>query len=147
MGAASKEKQMKTQWLAAVLTVVNLILLVFMVTRVQPAVAEGAVLRGKELQIVDDSGRVRASIKLHPPNKTDKYPDGRVGSPETVMLRLIDENGRPFVKLGGSTEGSGFALAGDSEKRDWSGIQVLAEAKKSSVILTNRDGRKTTLAP
>jgi hypothetical protein len=138
---------MRSQWFSVALSVLNLVLLGFLLTRIQPATAEAPILRGKELQIVDDSGKVRASIKLHPANTTDKYPDGRIGSPETVMLRLIDENGRPFVKLGGSVEGSGLGLAGDSEKRDWSGIQVLADAKKSSVILTNRDGRKTTLAP
>jgi hypothetical protein len=140
---------MKTQWLALAVTVVNLILLAFMLTRVGPVAAEGGapVLRGRELQIVDDAGKVRASIKLHPANNTDKYPDGRIGSPQTVMFRLIDQNGRPSVKIGGSSESSGISLAGDSEKRDWSGIQVLAEAKKSSVILTDRDGKKTTLAP
>jgi hypothetical protein len=137
----------KSHWFSVSLSVLNLILLIFMLTRIPAATADAPVLRGKELQIVDDNGKVRASIKLHPANKTDKYPDGRVGSPETVMLRLIDENGRPSVKIGGSVESSGISLAGDSEKRDWSGIQILAEAKKSSVILTNRDGRKTTLAP
>jgi hypothetical protein len=138
---------MKSHWVPLALSALNVVLLGFMLTRLQPATADPAILRGKELQIVDDSGKVRASIKLHPANTTDKYPDGRMGSPETVMLRLIDQNGRPSVKIGGSVESSGISLAGDSEKRDWSGIQILAEAKKSSVILTNRDGRKTTLAP
>jgi hypothetical protein len=138
---------MKSPWLPAAISVLNLVLLAVILTRIPPVTADAPILRGRELQIVDDAGKVRASIKLHPANKTDKYPDGRVGSPETVMFRLIDENGRPSVKIGGSVESSGISLAGDSEKRDWSGIQVLAEAKKSSVILTNRDGRKPTLAP
>jgi hypothetical protein len=140
---------MKSHWFPTALTVVNLILLVFMVTRVEPVIADGpaGVLKGRELQIVDDLGKVRASIKLHPADPKQKAADGKLGTADTVMLRLVDPNGRPIVKLGGSVESAGFMLAGGPEQRDWNGIQLLADDKKSSVVLTNRDGRKTTLAP
>jgi len=43
------------------------------------------VLRGRALQIVDDGGRVRASISVLPAGS---------GGAETVLLRLITERGR-----------------------------------------------------
>lgn len=138
---------MKSHWFAVVISVANLVLLAFMLTRVQPATADAPVLRGRELQIVDDAGKVRASIKLHAADAKQKGPGGANGYAETVMLRLIDQNGRPVVKMGGSIDGAGIGLAGGPEKPDWSGIQLLADSKKSTVVLTNGDGRKTTLAP
>ena len=58
-----------TQRLLIALTLANLGLLLFLLTFAgKPAAADDppAVLRGKGLEIVDDQGRVRASIKLHP---------------------------------------------------------------------------------
>lgn len=50
------------------LTVVNLALFVFLVGRAAPATAGAAapVLRGSALEIVDQRGRVRASIRARP---------------------------------------------------------------------------------
>jgi hypothetical protein len=66
---------------------------------------------------------------------------------ETVLLRLIDPNGRPAVKLGASVDGSGLGLAGDSERREWSGVQILAEGTGSLVKLVNKDGREQVVQP
>ena len=70
-----KEKNMKTQRILIALTVINLGMLMFQLTAlrrveaVTPASGETAspapVLRGSSLEIVDDQGRVRASIKIH----------------------------------------------------------------------------------
>jgi len=73
------------------------------------------VLRGSSLEIVDDQGRVRASIKIHQADPNYKWPDGKVGYPETVMFRLIDPKGRPEVKLGASVEGAGLGLIGETD--------------------------------
>jgi hypothetical protein len=56
---------MKIQRLLIGLTLVNLALLVFTLSQARPAAAEGGppVLRGRALEIVDDRGRVRASIQ------------------------------------------------------------------------------------
>jgi hypothetical protein len=35
--------------------------------------------------------------------------------PETALLRLIDQNGRPAVKLGTAERSGALALAGESE--------------------------------
>jgi hypothetical protein len=99
---------MKTQRILIGLTVINLGLLMFQLTgmrsveAVTPASGETAspapVLRGSSLEIVDDQGRVRASIKIHEGDPKFKWPNGKIGYPETVMFRLIDPNGRPEVK-------------------------------------------------
>jgi len=59
---------MKLQWSALALTIVNLALLAFSVSALPPAAAQGKtpVLRGSGLEIVDDQGRVRASITVMP---------------------------------------------------------------------------------
>jgi hypothetical protein len=73
-------------------------------------------------------------------------PDGKT-YPEGALFRLIDPNGRPAVKIGGSAEGSGISLAGDSERREWNGIQILADGAASTVKLTNKDGRQEIVTP
>jgi hypothetical protein len=136
---------MKTQRLAIVLTVLNLALLVLIVAHLHPAMAEGVapILRGRALEIVDDRGKVRAEIVVVP---ATTMPDGR-RYPETALLRLIDPNGRPAVKIGASVDGSGMSLAGDSERRDWNGVQILAGGTGSIVKLTNNDGREQLIKP
>ena len=92
---------MKIQRFLIALTLANAIL--FLLTLGQhlyPAFAQGAppVLRGSALQIVDTQGRVRASLNVLPAGKSpsgDPYP-------ETVLLRLITERGRPSVKISAS---------------------------------------------
>ena len=136
---------MKTQRLAIVLTVVNLVILTFNLIQMRSATADGVapVLRGRALEIVDDKGRVRSQIIVTPPTT---MPDGQK-YPEGALFRLIDPNGRPAVKIGGSAEGSGISLAGDSERRDWNGVQILAEAKGCTVKLTNKNGKVQTIQP
>ena len=102
---------MKMQRLLAALTVVNLALLVFLLAQLRTAAAETApVLRGRALEIVDERGRVRAGIQVLPPVKTDGKASG-----ETVILRLIDPNGRPPVKLTASTHGAALLLMGETD--------------------------------
>src|SRR2546427_10879634 len=98
---------MKMQRILIALTVVNLGLSVFLLAQIHrvdacsfEARGVGAdsvapVLRGRQLEILDDQGRVRASIKIHPGDPNFKMPNGKTGYPETVMFRLIDPNGRP----------------------------------------------------
>ena len=49
--------------------------------------------------------------------------------------------------IGASADGSGIGLAGDSERREWDGVQILAEETGTSLILTNKDGRKQVIKP
>jgi hypothetical protein len=123
------------------LTTLNLVLLVILLGQLRPPEASSAapVLRGRALEIVDDRGRVRASIVLQPAGTTDGKP-----YPETVMLRLIDPNGRPFVKLGGSERGAGLGLLGES---DATHLLLKAEGPSTSVKLANGDGRQQLIEP
>src|SRR5437868_8845891 len=94
-----KGRAMKIHRLFIVLTIANLGLLIFLLSEIRrvdavapasnPTSSVAPVLRGSALEIVDDQGRVRASIKLHPADPNFKMPDGKVGYPETVMFRLI----------------------------------------------------------
>ncbi|MEK7951206.1 hypothetical protein [Luteolibacter soli] len=137
---------MKTQRIALALTAINLVLLVFILIRLRPAAAgQGVVpvLRARSLEIVDEQGRVRSQILVTTPTT---MPDGK-SYPEGALFRLIDPNGRPVVKIGGSVDGSAISLGGDSERREWSGIQLLAEGSGSTVKLTNKDGRQEVVTP
>jgi hypothetical protein len=136
---------MKIQRLSIVLTVINLLLLTFSLAQFHPTEAQGVapVLRGRALEIVDKEGRIRASINVHPAGPSVPVPDGKI-YPETVILRLIDPNGRPSVKLGASEQGSGLGLGGDS---DLTYVVLKAEGASSSLKLTNKDGREQLLKP
>ena len=102
-----------------VLTVINLGLFAFLLTQTRVYIgaqgirawtnSDGSVLRGHALEIIDDQGKVRASISLYPADQARSYP-------ETTVLRLIDQNGRPSVKLTVSDQGGGLALASDVEE-------------------------------
>ncbi len=66
-------------------TVVNFVMLTFVLIRVHPVVAQDVtqVLRGRALEIVDERGRVRASIKVQPAEVSTA--NGKA-YPETVIL-------------------------------------------------------------
>jgi hypothetical protein len=137
---------MKTQRLAIALTVVNLVILMAGLLRANfSATPEAAaVLRGRGLEIVDDHGRVRAMIKVFPPSPTAKMPDGTMGYPETVLLRLIDSKGAPNVKIAATEDGSAVSLGGESNPTN---VQVLARGTSTSLKLVNKDGREQIIKP
>ncbi|HEX9220235.1 MAG TPA: hypothetical protein VF858_07090 [Gemmatimonadaceae bacterium] len=139
---------MRIQRIAIALTVINLLILITAMSRIGSASTTQTVpmLRGRGLEIVDDRGKVRAQIIVLPADTAAKTARGQ-NYPETVLLRLIDPNGRPGVKIGTSVDGSGMSLAGDSERRDWNGVQILAESAGTSVKLTNKNGRKQVITP
>jgi hypothetical protein len=62
---------MKMQRIAIVVTIINLVLMVVLLTKVNPATAQKQqmnklqVLRGSGLEITDSSGKLRASISFH----------------------------------------------------------------------------------
>jgi len=132
------------------LTALNLLLLVsLLVERIQPAFASpGAaeVLRGKGLEIVDAQGRVRASIEIIPRDSTVKMPDGTVGYPETVLLRLSSSIGRPNVKLAATEDGSGMSLGGSSDARN-TYMQLMARGATTQLKLTAEGKPDRVIAP
>ena len=135
-----------TNWqrLAVILTVLNAVLLIFLVGQVRPVSAADVapVLRGRALELVDDQGRVRAEIKVRPAEPDFKMPDGTTGYPETVLLRLIDSKGSPHVKLAATEDGSGLVLGGESAY-----VQILSRGASSFLKIINKDGREQVIKP
>jgi hypothetical protein len=129
-----------------VLTVVNLLILVFNVGQSRSATADGVapVLRGRALEIVDERGRVRASISVFPADPTVKMPDGTTGYPETVLLRLRDSKGRPNVKMQATELGGGVGLGGEE---DPTYATLSATGASTSLELRNKDGRERIIKP
>jgi hypothetical protein len=135
---------MKTQRILIILTLVNLVVLVFSLAERRTVAAEtvSPVLRGRALEIVDEQGRVRASLTVLPAGTSehgDRYP-------ETVLLRLITERGRPSVKISASEEAAGVSLAGPSSTKD-TYVIVEARGRASSLKLRNEDGREQVVKP
>jgi len=135
---------MKGQRLLILLTLVNLGVLAVTLATMRPAVADGVppVLRGRALEIVDDQGRVRASLSVLPAGTSahgDRFP-------ETVLLRLITERGRPSVKISTSEEAAGVSLAGPTNTKD---TYVILESKgqASSLKMRSESGREAIVAP
>jgi hypothetical protein len=135
---------MKLQRFLVVLTVVNLALLILTLATLRPAAAQepASVLRGRSLEIVDQQGRTRASLSVLPAGTSaagDAYP-------ETVLLRLITERGRPSVKISASEDSSGLSFAGPTNTNN---TYVILEAKgtASSLKLKNENGREQIVKP
>jgi len=144
---------MKIQRLLIALTVFNLGLLVFLLAQIEvrflgfrflPRSAEvssvGSVLRGRALEITDDHGRIRASIKVYP---ASVLPDG-ASYPEAVLLRLVDSQGRPNVKLAATEDGSVLALGGESNPTH---AKMEARGATTSLTLTDNNGRQQLIKP
>ena len=136
---------MKIHRIGIALTVVNAVLLVVVLAQFgRPALASDtpAMLRGRGLEIVDEQGRVRASITVFPA-KTEA---NGTKSAETVLLRLITERGRPAIKVSTSEEGSGMAIVGPTgTQRTY--VSIGAKGTESTIKVKNEDGRERTLVP
>src|SRR5881296_218646 len=139
---------MTTQRFAFALTGLNLVLLLIILSsQTRPLAADSGVvplLRARALQIVDDQGRVRASLAVLPADPAVKMPDGTTGYPETVLLRLLSSKGGPNTKIAATEDGSGMVLGGESDPTH---IQLLARGMTTSFKLTNKDGRQQVIQP
>jgi hypothetical protein len=135
---------MKMQRIAIVVTIINLVLMVVLLTKVNPATAQKQqmnklqVLRGSGLEITDSSGKLRASISFHAAVEQDgkMYPAG-------VLLRLINTKGQPSVKIGASEEGGGLNFS--NEKQGY--IQMLANENGGFLKIKNPDGKEQVVKP
>jgi hypothetical protein len=129
-------RPMKTTRFAVALTIANVIGMLAFWSQMHVARAQAVpeMLRAKGLEIVDERGIVRAHIIVQPN-------DGG------VLFRLIDQQGKPLVKLGAAADGSGLMLTGDPARQDWSGIQVLAKPGGSTLRLLNVDGKERLIKP
>jgi len=137
---------MKAQRFLVALTVINIVLLVFSLDQSRAVAAQDVapILRARALEIVDVNGRVRASISILPADPAVKMPDGTIGYPETVLLRLINSQGRPNIKIAATERGAGMVLGGESNPTY---VQLLAEGPNTSFKLSNKDGREQLIKP
>jgi hypothetical protein len=136
---------MKNQRLLVALTVLNLVLLTYQVVRPRIALAQepAPVLRGRALEIVDDRGKVRAQLTVFPADPKHKLPNGDP-YPETVLLRLIDPNGRPSVKLATDVRGGGLYLGG---AEDPTMARLGADGTEFELKLVNKDRQEKVVRP
>lgn len=98
------------QRLGIILAIVNLGPLVFLMTHGGSAIAQddAAILRGRGLELVDATGRVRAQFRVEP--------DGE------AVFRIFDGDGTIRVKLGAGAHGSGLLLLDETTEP---GVQII----------------------
>jgi len=136
---------MKTQRVVIALVVVNLVCLAFQFARSGPKQIDGVapIVRAGGLELVDEQGRVRAELKVFPAQPDLKMPDGTVGYPETVMLRLITSKGGPNVKLVTTEDGAGLVIGGESGY-----VQILSRGKEAPFVkIVTKDGNEKVMRP
>jgi hypothetical protein len=135
---------MKLQHLLIALTFANLCLLAFLLTRVRAEAPGGPpVLRGSALEIVNARGKVRAQLSIFPADPKHRLPSGDP-YPETVLLRLIDPNARPSVKLATDVRGGGLYVGGAADPTyAWIG----ADGGKPELFLQSQDGKQRRIEP
>jgi len=128
------------QRLGVVLAVLNaLLFLMLLGNQVRPAAGDSGVLRGRGLEIVDDQGRVRASISVHGPENVDG-----VDYPETVLFRMNDPQSGPVVKMTAAANGAALGLW---KEADGGGVQLYAQDNKGCFVKVMDKGRKKILQP
>jgi hypothetical protein len=133
---------MKSPRLLLALTLVNLVLMLFLLTQMYRTNANevAPVLRARGLEIVDAQDRIRAEIRVHGPETVN----GKT-YPETVLFRMATAQRAPLMKLTVSENGSALGLSDDSEP---GGIQLYANRSKGNFVkVVSNDGREQTIKP
>jgi plasmid maintenance system killer protein len=114
---------MKANRFVTVLSIVNAIVLLFMAASPQRDSFEKITV--KEFELVDSSGKPRASIKVEE--------DGE------IVFRMRDAQGAIRVKMGAGENGSGLVLLdGDTNP----GVHVLSKKTGSSITVLGSGGKK-----
>lgn len=118
---------MKFQRVAIVVSVLNLLLLFFLIAQArssaQPSVSP--VLRAKEIELVDDAGKVRAQLNVEDTGE--------------VVFRLRDSKGTIRAKFGAGEDGSGLSMMDD---RTEATVQIRANKAGGGITLFDRDGKQ-----
>ena len=134
---------MKMQHIAIAVTIINLLLMVVLLTKINPATAQKEqdklqVLRGTGLEIMDKQGKIRASISFH-----DVVVKDGVTYPAGILLRLITSKGQPSVKIGASEDGGGLAFSNESQGY----LQLMAKESGGFLQIKDPDGKETVIKP
>lgn len=99
-------------------------------TSLKPEQSFPSVIKGKSLELTDEKGTKRASIKVEPNGE--------------VVFRLHNTKGEVRVKIGASDEGSGIVLLNDSTNP---GIQALAKHSGGTLTLFDENGNRHPVMP
>jgi hypothetical protein len=121
---------MKFQRIAIVFSVINLLLLIFLLAQ-SPSTAQQdvvPVVRTRAFELVDEGGKVRAQINVE---KTGE-----------VVFRLRDAKGTIRSKFGASESGSGLSMMDD---RTEATVQIRSNQAGGNMILIDREGRERTV--
>lgn len=116
---------MKFQRVAIGFSVLNLLLLLFLLAQV-PSTAQQSVtpiVRTRAFELVDENGKIRAQINLE---KTGE-----------VVFRLRDAKGTIRSKFAAGEDGSGLSLMDD---RTEATVQIRANQSGGGIILIDRKG-------
>jgi plasmid maintenance system killer protein len=114
---------MKTNQFINAIAILNFVVLLFIAA--SPERNNFDKITVQEFELVDASGKQRASIKIE---------DGT-----EVVFRLRDADGNIRVKLGGNKDGSGLVLL-DGETNP--GVHVLAKNSGSTLTVLGANGKK-----
>jgi hypothetical protein len=129
---------MKMPRLTAILTAINAVLLIVLLTRVGSTGPPGvpSVLRAHTLELIDDHGQVRSRLAVEPEGE--------------VVLRLFGENGTIRVKLGASEAGSGLLLTDEATEP---AVHLVARAAATTArpattgITVRKNGQEKAFKP
>ncbi len=88
------------------------------------------VLRARMIELVDESGQVRANLKVEQGGE--------------AVFRMRDAKGTIRVKIGASEDGSGLLLNDD---RTEPGVQLLAKRTGTTITLSEKDKEKRVIKP
>jgi hypothetical protein len=121
---------MKFQRIAIVFSVINLLLLVFLLAQ-SPSTAQQDVVpmvRTRAFELLDENGKVRAQINVEKNGE--------------VVFRMRDAKGTIRSKFGASESGSGLSMMDD---RTEATVQIRSNQAGGNMILIDRDGRERTV--
>lgn len=123
---------MKIQRSLIVLTLLNVVLFFCLAAKPapEPQVTVQAVVRARAIELVDERGRVRISMLVETNGE--------------AVFRMRDANETIRVKLGASEAGSGLLLLDGSTNP---GLHALAQNGRTTMKLTNQDGKQRVVEP
>src|SRR5213595_981055 len=135
---------MKMPIIAMALTLINLVLAILLIAQLGPVSAQqkqntSGVLRGRSLELIDSSGKVRTTIQIQPASIVN----GKSYA-QNVIMRLIDTQGKPLVKLGAGEDGAGSLYIDDGTDH---GIQLITNKSGNFIRITNADGKEQVIKP
>ncbi|HYG23477.1 MAG TPA: hypothetical protein VEH04_11890 [Verrucomicrobiae bacterium] len=115
-----------------VLVVINVVLLFCLAAKQKPDPLQGvqSIVRARAIELVDDQGRVRASLNVETNGE--------------AVFRLRDARETIRVKIAASQDGSGLVLLDNLTNP---GLHALTKNGNTTVTLMNKEGRKHVISP